>query len=423
MKKEMLTIAKWLETGKDGSAMTQKEFDGLTPEEQAKAFNDVNENNVEFIKQLETEKADKEEMSKAIQEIQKESVAQNKQLMKTLQAIGTRVMEMSKAGSITAPVTFKSLISEKFDLIKNLSPNAGEVEIKAVFATTAISGNTDGTRDNNISELNIQRLTIADIYPTENITGSNNYIYTDFDDATITRGAAMVAEGGLFPESELGFIERSITMHKVGDSIPVNEEVFEDEARFANELDFFLRTNIAIKKNDQLLNGDNTGINLRGLITSGSTYVPVASGIQDANTWDVAQNMTLVMTNLGKKFMPTHLVMNQTEAYKMASKKDANNNYMTAPFVSPDGTKVGSMMIVIENGMANNEMIALDNRFGKILQKVGIQLSRGLVSDQFLKDQITLKVRERLNLLIKESNRPSVLYCTSISAAKTAIEV
>lgn len=414
----MLTIAKWLETAKDGSTMTQKEFDGLSPEDQAKAFNDVNANNVLYVEEL---KGDAEALAKAVKEIQEESVSQNKIMLNTLKAIGTRVMEMSKSGSITAPITFKSLVSEKFEQIKGLSANSGEVEIKAVFASTDITGNTDGTRDNSISELNTQYLTLRDIYPTENITGSNNYVYTDWDTATTARAAAMVAEGGVFPESTVKFEEKTITMHKVGDSMPVNAEVWEDEMRFGNELDFFLRTNIAIKIQDELLNGNGTGTQLNGLIVSGTTYVPVAAGLTDVNTYDVIRNVGLVMSKLGKKFRGSHVLLNDEEFYKMSSKKDGNNNYMTAPFVSPDGTKVGSMMIVIDNSIADNQMIVLDDRYGKILQKVGIQLSRGLVNNQFLTDQETLKARERLNLLIKDSNKASVQICTSISAAKTAI--
>ena len=178
---------------------------------------------------------------------------------------------------------------------------------------------------------------------------------------------------------------------------------------------------IAIKIQDELLNGDNTGERLRGLINSGATYVPVAAGLTDVNTYDVIRNVGLVMSKLGKKFRGSHVLLNDEEFYKMSSKKDGNNNYMTAPFVSPDGTRVGSMQIVIDNSIADNSLIVLDDRYGKILQKVGMQLSRGLVNNQFLTDQETLKVRERLNLLIKESNRPSVQVCTSISAAKTAI--
>ena len=415
----MLTVAKWLEK----ESLTQSDFDALSLEDRAKAMNDINSNNVEYIKELEENKASKEELSDALKSIAQENVIQTKATLKAIEVIGTRVMELSKAGVIDAPTTFKGLVSTHFDAIKKLKHNSGEVEIKAVFASGSISGNTDATRDLAISELNTQYLNLRDIYPTEQISGANLYVYTDWNPATITRSAAMVAEGGAFPESEAGFIERSITMHKVGDSIPVNEEVWEDEARFGNELDFFLRTNVAIKIQDELLNGDDTGVRLRGLINSGTTYVPVAAGVVDANAWDVAQNMALVMAKLGKKYMPTHLLMNATEFYKMSSKKDGNNNYATAPFVSADGTNVGSMSIIIDNSIVDNSMIALDSRFGKILQKVGIQVSRGLVNNQFLTDQETLKVRERLNLLIKESNRASVQICTSISAAKTAIAV
>ena len=420
MKKEMLTLVTYLAK----ESIEQTAFDGMNAEEKAGIFNAIQKNNVEYIAELKENSVSKEDLAKAMDSFNDEKRKSTDIIMDAIAKQGNAISKIAKGSDPAKPTTLKDVVSDKFEQIKGLSPNTGEVEIsKADFGTASIANNTDGTRDLSISELNTQFLTLRDIYPTEFVSGSNNYVYTDWDDSSVTRAADMIAEGGTFPESEAGFIERNISMHKVGDSIPVNAEVWEDEARFGNELTEFLRTNVAIKVNDQLLNGNNTGNNLRGLINSGTTYVPVAAGITDASTWDVAQNMALVMTKLGKKFRASHLVMNATEFYKMQSKKDANNNYATAPFVSADGTQVGSMKIIIENGIPDNQMIALDNRFGKILDKASLTVSRGLVSNQFLTDQETIKVRERLNLLIKESNRSSVQVCTSISAAKTAIEV
>lgn len=429
MKKEMMMLKAWLEHKK----IEKADFDAMDAEGTAKVYNELQENNVAAFKELQESGASAEDLSKALKTMTKE---QNEKIEKILVAMskgsaaakeqGIAIAKLLKNGSatpknVTVSSIIKGAVKENFEEIKGLRPNSGEVEIKADFTTASILNNTDGTRDRSISELNTQELNLRNIYPSETVTGSNNYIYTDWDDATVVRAAAMVAECAVFPESSAGFIERNITMHKVGDTIPVCQEVWEDEARFGNELVDFLKTNVAIVINNQLLNGDNTGENLRGLINSGTTYVPVASQVADANVWDVARNMSLVMSKLGKKFRASHLIMNETEYYKMTSTKDGNNNYLKAPFVSADGNKIGSMTVVIDNEIPDDQMIALDNRFGKILNKVGMQVSRGMINDQFTKDQETLKVRERLNLLIKESNRSSVQICTSIAAAETAI--
>ena len=425
MKKKMMTVKSFLVF----KEIKQEDFDTMEANEVAKIYSELQENNVEAFKELQEAGADKEELAKAVEAM---NLEQSNKIEKILEAMakgdeaqkqqGLAIAKLLKGGGAAVKTaTLKSVVKDNFEAIKELSHNSGEVEIKTVFASTDITGNTDGTRDNSISELNTQYLTLKDIYPTENITGSNNYVYTDWDEGTVVRAAAMVAQGAAFPESTAAFVERNITTHKVGDSIPVNAEVWEDEARFGNELADFLRTNIAIKVQDELLNGDNTGIRLRGLIVSGTTYVPVAAALTDVNTWDVIRNVGLVMSKLGKKFRGSHVLLNDEEFYKMSSKKDGQNQYLTAPFVSADGTKVGSMKIIIDNSIADNQLIVLDDRYGKILQKVGIQIARGLVNNQFLTDQETLKVRERLNLLIKESNRPSVQVCTDIAAAKVAI--
>jgi hypothetical protein len=48
--------------------------------------------------------------------------------------------------------------------------------------------------------------------------------YHDWDEATTARATAMVAEGWSFPESTAKFIERTIPIRKIGDTLVVTEE-------------------------------------------------------------------------------------------------------------------------------------------------------------------------------------------------------
>jgi len=123
------------------------------------------------------------------------------------------------------------------------------------------------------------------------------------------------------------------------------------------------------------------------------------------------------ITALGSKFMPNFVVMNNVDICKMKLKKDSNNNYVLPPFVDRNGQVVDGMLVVEDNGVAANTMIIGDNRYGRIIDRVGLQLSRGYVNDQFKKDQTTLKVRRRLAFLIKESEKAGFAHVTDIAAA------
>jgi hypothetical protein len=51
--------------------------------------------------------------------------------------------------------------------------------------------------------------------PISNKSNDNGIKYHDWDEDTIARAAAMVAEGGTFPESTAKFIERTMPIRKI----------------------------------------------------------------------------------------------------------------------------------------------------------------------------------------------------------------
>ena len=105
----------------------------------------------------------------------------------------------------------------------------------------------------------------------------------------------------------------------------------------------------------------------------------------------------------------------------MKLKKDANNNYILPPFVTRDGQEVAGIVIVENNGQTANTMVVGDSRFPRIYEAAGFTISRGLVNNQFLEDTITIKVRRRLGLLVREADKTGFLKVTSISAALTTL--
>lgn len=292
---------------------------------------------------------------------------------------------------------------------------------KALTMSTAVSGNTDSYRDDTLSPLATKTLAIYDLFRKVRIGKNNNgtITYRDWDAATTARAAAMVAEGAAFPESTVAWEQFSINIKKIGDSIPYTAEFEYDLARFADELRGFLNMNVKLVEDAQLRAGDGTGTNIFGLETYAPTYVPVASAISDANRYDLIVKVSEDITKgLGNKFRANYAIMNLTEINKMKLKKDANDNYIIPPFVSRDGKEVSGVMVIEDNGFANDTMIVGDSRYGTIYEdEEGYTISTGMVGNQFLEDEETLKARKRMCFLIKESEKVAHRKVTSIAAA------
>ena len=241
--------------------------------------------------------------------------------------------------------------------------------------------------------------------------------YVDWDEATTVKAAAMVAEGVAFPESTAKFKGYYLPIKKIGDTLPVSEEFFEDEEMAAAELDIFLSTNVENEVDNQLVNGDNTGENLKGLLNSVPAYTPVASGIADANVYDLINVMKSNITRTGgAKYLPDFAAMNEDTLLKLVLKKDANHNYQFPP------QHPIYNMIIVDNHVPNDTIVVGDSRFARIYEMAGVTISRGVVNAQFTEDLVTIKARKRLAFLIRTVDQTGFRKVTDLAAALTTLE-
>jgi len=301
-----------------------------------------------------------------------------------------------------------------------------EIEVKADTLRASVEDSNATFQVDEIGQLLKRRITMYDLFRKIPI-GSNNtngvITYSDWDEATTVRAANMVAEGVAFPESTAKWKTYTLSLRKVGDTLPVSEEFYEDQARFAAELDNFLRTNVELKVEDQLINGDNTGQQLQGLLNRATAFSATGlTKVDEATFYDLIAVVGEQITKLANgKYMPNFIAMNKSAINKMRLVKDKNENYIIPPFVTRDGREVDGLVVLEANFMPDNNFVVGDSRFGKIYEKNGLIISKGHVGDQFAEDMETLKVKKRLAFLIHEADKTGFVKVTDIDAAITAI--
>jgi HK97 family phage major capsid protein len=194
-------------------------------------------------------------------------------------------------------------------------------------------------------------------------------------------------------------------------------EFFEDEEMAAAELDSFLAINVDNVVDDQIVNGDGTGQQLKGLLASIPVYTPVASGIVDANVYDLIVKMKSAITSVGgAKYMPNFVTMNEDTLNLLVLKKDANHNYQFPP------NHPIYNMIVVDNHVADDTMVVGDDRFARIYEMAGVVVSKGLINAQYTEDLITIKARKRLAFLIRTVDQTGFRKVTDIAAALAILE-
>ena len=372
-------------------------------------------------------KANKDAIDLAVKGAKEDFTAELKKANDNATELALKVTELETKGSFTIEggALSKGLKENKVAIKEVAKGGNSEVTIKAISNRASVVGNNNDTLLAGIGQIATRKLSLYDIFSKVPVTDNNNngtIRYYDWDDATTVRAAASIAEGAAFPQSTAKFKTATVVIEKIGDTLPVTEEFMEDDAMFAAELELFLETNVDLAIDEQLCNGTGVSNTLIGLYASAPAYVPVAQGIADANIFDLVLKVSEDITvSGGSRFAPDTIIARKSVINQMKLKKDANKNYITPPFVSADGNNIDGMLVIESNVAPANTLVICDRKFGRIYEKTGLVLSKGLVANQFVEDAMTLKARKRLAFLIKNSDKGGFRKVTSISAALTTL--
>lgn len=398
--------------------LDQSAYDALTPEEQEEIMSTFNTGMMTLLAKSVKNSVKKEDLVKIQNKLTELSEKHIKQLYEILKNQGVQIQKMIEGGRQSNPANkaVEEIKSKKAQLINIAKTRVGEVELKAVTNRASVGSSTAAVRLEDIGQLGVKNRSLYDVLPKITIAdGDNQGIvrYIDWNEDTTVRAAAMRAEGVAFPESTAKFTEFSIPLRKIGDTLPVTEEFMEDEVRLSQELPLFIETNVNTVVDAQLINGDNTGQNLKGMLNSVPAYTPVAEGIPAANRYDLFTRVkTNITFNRGSKYSPDMVLANADELDQLRLTKDANNNY-----IFRDLERVGSLTLIEDNNMPANQAIVGDSRFARIYEKAGVVISTGQVDDQFNEDLLTLKARKRLLLLIRNVDATGFRKITDVEAA------
>jgi len=384
---------------------SQTEIDAMTPEV-AEAYFAQKEANDAILQ--------KEAIEKAINPLQEEL----KKVKDDNVELALKVTEMETKGTKGNANVFAEEIKANKEALKAIAKGGNsEIVVKADTVRASIATDPSGLFLDGIGQLQRVKRSLYDLFRKVPVSSGNHsgvIRYIDWDEATTVKAAASVAEGVAFAESTAKFKGYSLSLQKIGDSLPVSEEFFEDDVMAAAELDMFLSTNVEDKIDSQIVIGDNTGTNLKGLVSSVPAYTAVASGITDANIYDLVAKVSESITSVGgAKYAPDFVALNIADINKLKLKKDSTNNYVFN-FNDP---RIASINIIEDNNVVANTMYVGDSRFAKIYEMGGVVVSKGFNGVDFAEDMMTLKARKRLALLIREADKTGFRKVASISAS------
>lgn len=241
---------------------------------------------------------------------------------------------------------------------------------------------------------------------------TDQYQYKYLEETTFTNNGAEVAEGGAMGESALAFTEQTENIRKFGVSIPVTEELLADVSAVQGYLDSRLRTQLNLRLDSQLLNGDGSAPNIRGILNK--------SGINTFDYSSYSGNLKRIgqvyqaITEIRKDAFvePDAIIMHPsdwndvvTEVNAVTTSGSLNPLFVGAGMMS--GAPTASMWgVPVIASTAIGAGTALVGAFGggqavHIVSRAGIEVAMSDSHDDFFtKDKVMMKASLRLGFPI-----------------------
>jgi HK97 family phage major capsid protein len=137
-----------------------------------------------------------------------------------------------------------------------------DVELKTLM-TTGTGFAPEVQRSDRVVEFATRPLQVADLIPqTQTTQSAVQYM----EETTFTNAAAETAEGGTYPEAALAYTEQTSLVRKISVFLPVTDEQLEDAPRIRGVIDNRLPFMVRQRLDLQLLIGNGTAPNLRGIL-------------------------------------------------------------------------------------------------------------------------------------------------------------
>lgn len=401
----------------------------LSPEDQIKYINDYNEFKSNKLAEMQEDlkKSNSDEIKEAIKELKKEikmdKADQLTILTKAVEDQGKALnVLMNEKGTKADVASVDKIVKDNLDAIKAVQEGKQKsVTLKVTRAS--VSDHTLAMRLSDIGQLATRRLRLRELFNWTKVPAGMNGVVRYVDQATVTRSADWKAEGAAAPDSAITWIEKTLSLEEIKDSIPVTKRSLIDVTWIANEIRRFLNKNMALKVDEDLFEGTGSTPQIKGIYTYATAItLPSTGTITAATEYDVI-NEAIKQVETGTEYNANITLMNPTDYNTMISQKDANNNYLLPPFARMENGVlfVNETRVIKSSVVTANTMLVGDFDYADGYQGDELTIEIGEVDTQFKKGEVTMLATEQLALLVRSTYEDAFIKVTSISAAKTAI--
>lgn len=294
------------------------------------------------------------------------------------------------------------------------------VDFKAATDTQAV-GNDYGPWVTDIDKQPVlpwrRQLTIASLMSSRVIQG-NSLEY--FLMGTMEGAPATVGEGGKKPQVHYS-TPTPVTepLREIAAWMAITDDMQEDLYFVAQLIDDDLTHQLMLVEENQLLTGDGTGTNIKGLLNRDGVQAVAATAANFADKLAEAKSAVEKATLGGAR--ADGIVMHPDDYLALLLTKDGNKQYYGGGFFQNaygNGSFQGNPAVwllptVTTPAIPKGTALVGAFKTAKVLRKGGIQRDKGWIDQQFIHDQSTLRLKERVGLMV---DRPEAFVKVTVTA-------
>ncbi|TYR32088.1 phage major capsid protein [Mesorhizobium microcysteis] len=311
----------------------------------------------------------------------------------------------SMAGYGSGPVSAGAEVSQRMQDLAHVYDDKrakARIEVKAITSDVASAGAlASPDRQQGITMLPKQRLTIRDLLG-KGRTTSNSVEY--MEQTGFTNNAAMVAEGGLKPESDISFAFKDTKVKTIAHWVKASRQILADAPLLQTTIDTELRYGLALIEEYQLLMGDGTGQNLFGLIPQATDYETTRNLPGDTRF----DTLLHAIEQAEVALLPASgIILNTSDWFAMLGIKDGDGRYISGGPLANVPERVWRLPVVWTNVMpAGTFMVGAFETAATIYDREDATVELGYEGDDFIRNLLTILGEERLAFAVK---RPEAL--------------
>lgn len=277
--------------------------------------------------------------------------------------------------------------------------------------------------DRNIVKQNIQRPTIASWLGAGVIASSAITYFVEKVWNTETHGNfKTVAENTRKPGMTApDYEEVTETLKKIAGWIKISSEMADDVPFLVSEINNRLLTQLTLFEEDQLLNGDGSGTNVKGLLRR--------EGLQTKSAANKAENVEALYKAINAVFLKTGLradaiVMHPSDYEEIRLTKDGNGQYLAGgPFTGQYGQggimqdpPLWGLTVIQTTAIAKGTaLVGAGKQGATVYRKGGVRVEVSNVDgEDFTHNRFTVLAEERLTLAVR---RPDAFVKLTLGTA------